>query len=111
MCSPGLIGQYAVPVLEDRQVWGTSDQTRIAYMDTQDVAKITLKALKTESSCGKNFTLAGPQAYTSDEILAMCERMSNVKRPPKVCLLNCGSAPKARSALNCATIYGKRVHL
>lgn len=84
VCSPGLIGQYAVPVLEDRQVWGTSDQTRIAYMDTQDVAKITLKALKTESSCGKVFTLAGPQAYTSDEIVQMCERMSNVKRPPKV---------------------------
>ena len=30
-----IIGNYAVPILEERQVWGTSDETRTAYMDSQ----------------------------------------------------------------------------
>ena len=30
-----LIGNYAVPILEDKQVWGTSDETRTAYLDSQ----------------------------------------------------------------------------
>lgn len=30
-----VIGNYAVPILEDKQVWGTNDDSRTAYMDTQ----------------------------------------------------------------------------
>lgn len=30
-----IIGNYAVPVLEEKQVWGTSDQTKTAYLDSQ----------------------------------------------------------------------------
>ena len=30
-----IIGNYAVPVLEEKQVWGTSDQTQTAYLDSQ----------------------------------------------------------------------------
>ena len=29
-----IIGNYAVPILEERQVWGTSDETRTAYLDS-----------------------------------------------------------------------------
>jgi hypothetical protein len=29
------IGNYAVPILEDRQVWGTNDDSRTAYLDSQ----------------------------------------------------------------------------
>lgn len=41
-----IIGNYAVPILEDRQVWGTTDDTRTAYLDTQDVARMALSALR-----------------------------------------------------------------
>ena len=30
-----IIGNYAVPILEEKQVWGTSDATRTAYLDSQ----------------------------------------------------------------------------
>jgi hypothetical protein len=35
-----------VPILEEKQVWGTNDQTRTAYLDTTDVARMTLAALR-----------------------------------------------------------------
>ncbi|GKD48379.1 hypothetical protein Tco_1277355, partial [Tanacetum coccineum] len=49
----GLIGQYAVPLLEEKIVWGTEAPTRIAYMDTQDIASLTLIALRSEKVNGK----------------------------------------------------------
>lgn len=30
-----LIGNYAVPILDEKQVWGTTDETRTAYLDSQ----------------------------------------------------------------------------
>jgi hypothetical protein len=51
LCCPGgfhqaVIGNYAVPILEDRSVWGTNDASRTAYMDSQDAARLTLAALR-----------------------------------------------------------------
>lgn len=37
-----IIGNYAVPVLEEKQVWGTSDDTRTAYLDSQVVQPSSL---------------------------------------------------------------------
>ena len=46
-----IIGNYAVPILEEKQVWGTTDETRTAYLDTTDVAKMTLAALRCVVVC------------------------------------------------------------
>ena len=35
-----------MPILEDKQVWGTSDDTKTAYLDSQDVARMALAALR-----------------------------------------------------------------
>ena len=63
-----------MPILEERQVWGTSDTTRTAYLDTQDVAKMTLAALRSDATIGKSLTLAGPKAYTVEEVIELCEK-------------------------------------
>ncbi len=46
-CAPqAVIGNYAVPILEDKTVWGTTDQSRTAYLDSLDVARMAMAALR-----------------------------------------------------------------
>jgi len=71
-----LIGSYAVPILEDQTVWGTSDNTRTAYLDTQDVAKMTMAAIRTPEAVGRCLSLSGPRAFTIQEVIALCERFA-----------------------------------
>jgi uncharacterized protein YbjT (DUF2867 family) len=68
-----IIGNCAVPILEEKTVWGTDDKTRTAYIDTQDVAKLTFKALTRSDLIGRTITLAGPQSWTSTEVIGLCE--------------------------------------
>lgn len=42
----------------------------------QDVAKMTLAALRTEKTENKTLTLAGPKAFTVQEVIALCEDMA-----------------------------------
>ncbi|KAG8655773.1 hypothetical protein MANES_04G065300v8 [Manihot esculenta] len=72
----GLIGQYAVPILEEKSVWGTDAPTRIAYMDTQDIARLTFIAVRNEKINGKLLTFAGPRAWTTQEVITLCERLA-----------------------------------
>ncbi|CAM8926568.1 unnamed protein product [Rhodiola kirilowii] len=72
----GLIGQYAVPILEEKSVWGTDAPTRIAYMDTQDIARLTFIAMRNEKLNGKLLTFAGPRAWTTQEVITLCERLA-----------------------------------
>ncbi|OVA15627.1 NmrA-like [Macleaya cordata] len=72
----GLIGQYAVPILEDKAVWGTDAPTRIAYMDTQDIARLTFIGLRNEKINKKLLTFAGPRAWTTQEVITLCERLA-----------------------------------
>merc|ERR1719473_2488776 len=70
------IGNYAVPILEDQSVWGTDDNSRSAYMDTQDIASLTLAALKTPATSRLKMTLAGPKAWTTQEVIELCVSLS-----------------------------------
>lgn len=72
-----IIGNYAVPILEEKSVWGTNDQTRTAYLDTQDVARMTLAALRSDTTVGKTVTLAGPKAWTTQEVIELCEKYAD----------------------------------
>ncbi|MFE1744951.1 SDR family oxidoreductase [Coleofasciculus sp. H7-2] len=72
----GLIGQYAVPILDGQAVWVTGDTSPVAYMDTQDIAKFALKALKVPETANKTFPVVGSRAWGAYEIIRLCERLS-----------------------------------
>ncbi len=72
----GLIGQYAIPVLEGQSVWVMGDTSPTAYMDTQDVAKFAIQALKVPETEYKTFPVVGSRAWGAYEIIRLCERLS-----------------------------------
>lgn len=74
-----LVGNYAVPILEDKTVWGTSDATRTAYLDSQDVARMALAALRADAAIGRTLTLSGPKAWTVPEVIELCEKLANAR--------------------------------
>jgi uncharacterized protein YbjT (DUF2867 family) len=72
----GLIAQYNIPILEKQSVWVTGEATPIAYMDTQDIARFAVQALTKEATYRQSFDLAGPEAWTAEQIIQLCERLS-----------------------------------
>lgn len=72
----GLIGQYAIPILEGQAAWVMGDTSSIAYMDTQDVAKFAVQALKVPETEKKSFPVVGSRAWGAYEIIRLCERLS-----------------------------------
>lgn len=72
----GLIGQYALPILEKKSVWITKTSTSIRYMDTQDIAKFAIKSLSVKDSTNRVFSLAGYTSWDSTQIIKICEKLS-----------------------------------
>lgn len=72
----GLIGQYAIPILEKQAVWVMGEAAPIAYMNTQDIARFAIAALAIPETTNRSFPLAGSRAWGAYEIVRLCERLS-----------------------------------
>lgn len=72
----GLIGQYAIPILDNQAIWITGETTPIAYMDTQDVAKFAVRALEVPETVNQTFPVVGTRAWEAYEIIRLCERLT-----------------------------------
>ncbi len=78
----GLIGQYAIPILERQSVWVMGEMEPVSYMDTQDIAKFAMKALSVTETIGGTFPVVGPKAWNPREIIEFCEEQSG--QPAKI---------------------------
>jgi len=72
----GLIGQFAIPVLESQTVWVSGTPTPIAYMNTQDVARFAVAALERPETIRRALPVVGSRAWTTSEITQLCEKYS-----------------------------------
>jgi uncharacterized protein YbjT (DUF2867 family) len=86
----GLIEQYAIPILENLPIWVTNENTYIAYMDTQDIAKFGIRALQIPQTINQTFFLSGLKGWVSSEIITLCEQLAGqtarVQRVPLIVL-------------------------
>ena len=86
----GLINQYAIPVLEKQTVWLLGGSASLAYLDTQDAAKIVINSLTVSTNSRKSLPLTGTKSWKSEEIIALCERLSgetaNITYVPSILL-------------------------
>lgn len=72
----GIINQYAIPVLENKTVWLVGNSNPIAYLDTQDAAVSVVNNLTDLTPGKKTLALIGKKFWTSEEVVALCERLS-----------------------------------
>ena len=72
----GLISQYALPVLENETIWLPGDSAPVAYLDTQDAAKVVVQTLNNSDCDNKKVALIGEKFWTPKEIIQLCERLS-----------------------------------
>jgi hypothetical protein len=80
----GLINQYAIPILEQKNIFITTDNKKNTYIDTQDTAKICSKLLITKNNFIKskfamNVEINGQKELESKEIITKCEEITGQK--------------------------------
>jgi len=62
--------------LEEKPVWGTGDETRTAYLDTVDLARMTMAALRSDAAHHATMTLAGPKSWSTNEVRGHALKLS-----------------------------------
>jgi len=75
----GVISQFAIPVLDSQAVWISGTPTKIAYMNTQDIAKVIVASLENPKTYRLALPLVGPKAWDSNEVISLCEKFSDKK--------------------------------
>ena len=75
----GVISQFAIPILDSQAVWMSGAPTKIAYINTQDMAKIIVASLGNSDTHRLSLPLVGPKAWDANEIISLCEKYSNRK--------------------------------
>ena len=73
----GVISQFAIPILDSQAVWMSGTPTKIAYMNTQDMAKIIVAAVNNPKTYKLSLPLVGPKALDSNEVISICEKYSD----------------------------------
>jgi len=75
----GLINQYAVPILDKQTIWLFDKTIKTPFIDTQDAAKIVIATLKEKQKKNEQYYLVGSKAWSPEEIIDFCEKLSGEK--------------------------------
>ncbi len=75
----GVLGQFAIPILDSQPVWISGKPGEIAYMNTQDMARFAVAALNRPKTIRKSFPVVGPKAWKAEELVELCEKSCDRK--------------------------------
>jgi uncharacterized protein YbjT (DUF2867 family) len=75
----GLIGQYALPILEQQPIYVTKEALPVSYIDTADIAKFCIRSLSLSETENSTFALGGSNALLSADLIKKCETLSGQK--------------------------------
>nr|YP_009314101.1 Hypothetical protein ycf39 [Izziella formosana]SCW22355.1 Hypothetical protein ycf39 [Izziella formosana] len=72
----GIISQYSLPILDQQSIWVSSESSEVSYIDTQDIAKFTVRSLSVPDLENAQYSLVGLKSWNSFDIIELCEKLS-----------------------------------